>query len=74
MGFYLLEHQRLGFREDHLLTAGLTLDKKKYPDAPAQARFVRDLPPRLHQIAGVEDAAAASNLPAGWAADRYGWM
>ena len=63
-GIYSLEHQRLGFREDHILTAGLTLDKKKYPDAPAQARFVRDLLPRLHQIAGVEDAAAASNLPA----------
>ncbi len=63
-GIYSLEHQRLGFREDHLLTAGLTLDKKKYPDAPAQARFVRDLLPRLHQIAGVEDAAVTSNLPA----------
>ena len=63
-GIYSLEHQRLGFREDHILTAGLTLDKTKYPDAAAQARFVRDLLPRLHQIAGVDDAAAASNLPA----------
>jgi putative ABC transport system permease protein len=63
-GIYSLEHQRLGFREDHMLTAGLTLDKTKYPDAAAQARFVRDLLPRLHQIAGVEDAAATSNLPA----------
>ena len=63
-GIYSLEHQRLGFREDHLLTAGLTLDKAKYPDAAAQARFVRDLMPRLHQIAGVEDAVATSNLPA----------
>lgn len=63
-GIYSLEHQRLGFREDHLLTAGLTLDKTKYPDAAAQARFVRDLLPRLNQIAGVEDAAATSNLPA----------
>ncbi|HUY95465.1 MAG TPA: ABC transporter permease [Terracidiphilus sp.] len=62
-GIYALEHQRLGFREDHLLTAGLTLDKKKYPDAATQARFVHDLLPRLHQIAGVEDAAATSNLP-----------
>jgi putative ABC transport system permease protein len=63
-GVYALEHQRLGFREDHLLTAGVVLDKARYPDAAAEGRFVRDLLPRLRQIAGVEDAAVTSNLPA----------
>ncbi|HEY2468031.1 MAG TPA: ABC transporter permease [Terracidiphilus sp.] len=62
-GIYELEHQRLGFRTDHLLTAGLVLDKTRYPDAAAQERFVRDLLGRLHQIPGVEDAAVTLNLP-----------
>ena len=62
-GIYALEHQQLGFRTDHLLTAGLTLDARRYPDAAAQERFVGDLMTRLHQIAGVEDAAATLNLP-----------
>lgn len=63
-GLYALEHQRLGFREDHLLTAGLVLDKARYPDAGKQALFVRELLPRLKEIAGVEDAAVTVNLPA----------
>ena len=63
-GIYSLEHQRLGFRSDHLLTAAMSLDKARYPDAPAQERFVRDLLPRLHQIGGVEDAVVVTDLPA----------
>jgi predicted permease len=66
-GIYALEHQKLGFREDHLLTAGIVVDKGRYPDAATQAKLVRDLLPRLHQIAGVEDAAATTNLPSGGA-------
>jgi predicted permease len=62
-GIYALNHQQLGFRTDHLLTAGLVLDAKKYPDAPAQLRFVRDLLTPLHEISGVEDAAVTVNLP-----------
>ena len=63
-GVYSLDHQRLGFREDHLLTAGLLLDGAKYPDGPAQARFVHDLLSRLHLIPGLEDVAVTSNMPA----------
>lgn len=63
-GIYELEHQRLGFRTDHILTARLTLDHARYPDAAAQERFVENLMARLHQIPGAEDTAATSNLPA----------
>jgi putative ABC transport system permease protein len=61
---YRLEHQKLGFRLDHLLTAGVVLDHARYSDASQQLHFVRDLMPRLQQIPGVEGAAVASSLPA----------
>jgi predicted permease len=63
-GIFLVEHQNLGFRPDHLLTAGLTLDNARYKDAAQQALFVRDLISRLQQIPGAEAAAVASDLPA----------
>ncbi len=63
-GIFLIEHQNLGFRPDHLLTAGVTLDKARYRDASQQALFVRDVIPRLQEIRGVEAVAVASDLPA----------
>jgi predicted permease len=63
-GIFLLEHQNLGFRADHLLTAGVTLDKARYKDAAQQTLFVQDLIPRLQKIPGAEAAAAGSDLPA----------
>jgi predicted permease len=63
-GIFLIEHQNLGFRADHLLTAGVTLDNARYKDASQQTLFVRDLIPRLQQIPGAEIVAAASELPA----------
>lgn len=62
-GIYALNHQLLGFRTDHLLTAGFVPDTKRYPDAVAHERFVRDLLTRVHEIAGVESAAVTLNLP-----------
>src|SRR6266436_366221 len=63
-GIFLIEHQNLGFRTDHLLTASLTLDKARYKDAPQQILFVQSLIPRLREIPGVEAVAAGSDLPA----------
>jgi putative ABC transport system permease protein len=63
-GVYVLEHQAIGFRHDHLLTAGVTLDQARYNDASRQIQFVRSLVPRLRSMAGVEDAAVVSDLPA----------
>ncbi len=63
-GVYLFDHQKLGFRTDHILTAGITLDHARYGDASKQLLFVHRLIPRLQQIPGVESVAIASNLPA----------
>lgn len=61
---YLLDHQKLGFRTDHILTAGITLDHARYGVAAQQLVFVRRLLSRLQQIPGVAGAAIASDLPA----------
>jgi predicted permease len=63
-GIYLVEHQHLGFRADHLLTANVSLDNARYKDASQQTLFVRDLISRLEQMPGTEAAAVASDLPA----------
>jgi putative ABC transport system permease protein len=59
-----LEHQKLGFQPDHLLTAGITLDEARYKDASHREGFVRDLLGRLQQIPRVESVAVTSDLPA----------
>jgi putative ABC transport system permease protein len=58
-----IEHQNLGFRADHLLTAGLTLDQGRYEDSGKQSLFVRDLLSRLQNLPGAESVAAVSDLP-----------
>jgi putative ABC transport system permease protein len=63
-GIFLLEHQKLGFRTDHLLTAGLALDRAQYADDSHQLLFARGLISRLQQIPGVDGVAIASDLPA----------
>jgi putative ABC transport system permease protein len=63
-GIFLIEHQSLGFRAEHLLTANLSLDEARYKGAVQQTAFVRDLLARLRQIPGAEAAAITSDLPA----------
>jgi predicted permease len=58
-----IEHQNLGFRADHLLTAGIALDQGRYQDRAKQTLFVRDLLSRLQNLPGAEAVAAASDLP-----------
>lgn len=62
-GVYLIDHRQLGFKDDHLLTAGLVLDQARYVDSTKQSQFVRRLLVQLQQIPGVEQAAVASDLP-----------
>jgi len=64
ISIFRLEHQNLGFRSDHLLTSGITLDAARYKDASQRVASVRDLLPRLQQIPGAEAVAATSDLPA----------
>jgi hypothetical protein len=63
-GIYMTEHQNLGFRPDHLLTASLTLDDAHYKDASQRAIFVRDVIPHLKQIPGAEGVAVPGNTTA----------
>ena len=60
---YLRDHQQLGFKHDHLLTARLVLDQARYVDSSRQSQFVRSLLAQLDQIPGVELATVASELP-----------
>jgi predicted permease len=63
-GIFMIEHQDLGFRADHLLTAGVVLDDARYKDASQQSLFLRNLIPQLAQLPGVQAASATSDLPA----------
>jgi len=62
-GIFLVEHQKLGFRTDHLLTAGVTLDSTNYKDGAQQLRFVQDLLTRLEQLPSADSVAVTSDLP-----------
>jgi predicted permease len=59
-----IEHQKLGFETDHLLTANVSLDKARYGDSSHQIAFARDLISRLQHVPGSEGAAIVSSLPA----------
>jgi len=63
-GIYMVAHQNLGFRTDHLLTAGVTLDSARYNNDSRQVLFVRDVISRLQHLPGAEAAAVTSDLPA----------
>jgi predicted permease len=63
-GVYVLDHEPLGFRHDHLLTSGVTLDQARYSDSSRQIQFVRSLLTSLLQVPGAENAAVTSDLPA----------
>jgi predicted permease len=63
-GIFLLDHQELGFRTDHLLTANLGLDQAQYGDDAHVQNFIRGLISRLKNVREVTSVAIASDLPA----------
>jgi putative ABC transport system permease protein len=63
-GIFVLEHQKLGFQPDHILTAAVSLDSARYKDAQQQVVLVKDVTARIQSIPGIEDVAATSDLPA----------
>ena len=63
-GLFLIEHQNLGFRPDHLLTADVMLDASRYKSGGDRLLFVQNALRRLREAPGAESAAAASDLPA----------
>jgi len=63
-GIFVISHQNLGFRPDHLLTANVTLDDAHYKEPFQQVQFVKQMISRLGQIPGAQFVAATSDLPA----------
>lgn len=65
----LLNQMRLnpGFRQDHVLTATLSLPNAEYKDGEPVAQFFQQLLVNLRDLPGVEAAGAGSDLPwTGW--------
>jgi predicted permease len=52
-----------GFREDHMLTASLSLPHARYKTDEQTAQFYDRLAASLNQLPGVESAGAGSDLP-----------
>lgn len=52
-----------GFRQDHVLTATLSLPRAAYKDPEVTARFYDELAIRLQELSGVVSAGAGTDLP-----------
>jgi putative ABC transport system permease protein len=52
-----------GFNSRNLLTGGVALPEKKYPDGPSQLGFQQRLLQALNQLPGVEQVAAVAAVP-----------
>jgi hypothetical protein len=61
--FFLEREIDLGIRTSHVLTTGLTLPAARYGTTDSQARFLRELLPRVEALPGVISAASALNYP-----------
>ena len=61
--FLNLIHLDPGFREDHLLTASLSLPHAQYKTGEQTAQFYDRLASSLNALPGVESAGAGSDLP-----------
>jgi putative ABC transport system permease protein len=57
----------LGFEQNHVLTAFVSLPDSRYPDAGKQTAFYSELVTKMESLRGAESAAIASTLPAGGA-------
>ncbi|MBO0798247.1 MAG: FtsX-like permease family protein, partial [Blastocatellia bacterium] len=61
--FLRLQHVKLGFDPDRVLTLQVTLSTTKYPDARRQADFFRRLLERVRNLPGVVAVATNSSIP-----------
>ncbi|MGA8669833.1 MAG: ABC transporter permease [Terracidiphilus sp.] len=61
--FLNLIHLDPGFREDHVLTASLSLPHEQYKTGEQTAKFYDQLALSLNALPGVESAGAGSDLP-----------
>jgi predicted permease len=61
-----LVHGDVGYRTDHLLRMGISLDPTVYPDSRAQIRFVREAKARLGSYPGVRSVAFIAGVLPPW--------
>ena len=61
--FFVQRSVDLGFRPEKILTTQIQLPGKQYGTPEQQARFLRDLLPRLQNLPGVTSAAGALDFP-----------
>jgi predicted permease len=61
--FLTLYNADLGATVDNVLTAGLTLPERKYPDGASRMRFVDRLDERLRALPGVEAVSIGTTVP-----------
>jgi predicted permease len=53
----------LGARIDNVLTGGITLSDRKYPDPASRLRFVERLDERLRALPGIESVSIGTTVP-----------
>lgn len=61
--FFVQRQVDLGIRTDHVLMTQLNLPPKQYKTTESQARFLRDLLPRLQNLPGVISAGGGLDFP-----------
>jgi putative ABC transport system permease protein len=61
--FFMERQINLGIHTDHLLITAINLPVQQYQSTDAQARFLRELLPRLQDLPGVRSAAVSTDLP-----------
>jgi predicted permease len=73
--FLNLLHLDPGFRQEHVLTASLSLPHSQYKTGEQKANFYDQLVLRLNELPGVESAGAGSDLPwTGWDENAGGFI
>jgi len=58
-----LQHQDLGMRTDHVITATMTLGEKSYSEPARRLAFFEELEARLRRVPGVTEVAMSTSLP-----------
>lgn len=61
--FWLLQHVKLGFNPDSVLTMQMALPTYKYPEEYQRADVINQMVQRVSTLPGVESAAATTSIP-----------
>jgi putative ABC transport system permease protein len=61
--FWLLQHVKLGFNPDSVLTMQMALPNAKYPEEYQRAEVINQMVQRVSALPGVESAAFGTSIP-----------